>query len=160
METKTCTTCLKEKTTDNFRSAHKRRFPQRLRAVCKPCENRYNKAWKRLKTPPSYLSSERKRCASHRNVRRELFSLLGGKCSCCGEKTSDFLTLEHLNRDGSQHRKEFRKARSLYRAVLNEVQKNPSLINSKYAVYCMNCNWAERNGKKCPHKSLVNTIED
>lgn len=70
----------------------------------------------------------------------------GGKCTCCGETEIAFLTLEHLNGDGARHRKECGSSHGTYRDVIDRG------FPKEYTILCMNCNYAERKGDKCPHK--------
>jgi hypothetical protein len=70
----------------------------------------------------------------------------GALCSCCGETRRRFLTLEHLNQDGKQHRKNRSHATGVYKDVIDQ-----GFPKDKFAVMCLNCNWARRFGP-CPHE--------
>lgn len=82
------------------------------------------------------------------HVKLTLINGYGGKCTCCGEHRFDFLTLEHVNRDGKEHREEF-SGYAIYRQVIKEN------FPPRYTILCMNCNFATRFGKICPHKMEV-----
>lgn len=69
----------------------------------------------------------------------------GGCCACCGETEITFLTVEHLNKDGMAHRD----VRGNFYGYL--VREN--FPQDGLTILCMNCNWAERNGTPCPHKT-------
>lgn len=72
---------------------------------------------------------------------------LGGFCFCCGENEIDFLTLEHLKGDGNVHRAS---GKHIYLDVIKE-----GFPKDRYGVLCMNCNFARRFGKKCPHQKAL-----
>lgn len=100
-----------------------------------------------------YLENKQKHAEAGKKrqhgYKKFIIETLGGKCVCCSENEIVFLTLEHINKDGGAHR---RTKRNIYCEVIREgVPKN------RYTVLCMNCNWAERNGKTCPHKKSAST---
>lgn len=75
-----------------------------------------------------------------------IINAYGGECYCCGEKIREFLTLDHILRDGKIERARF--GNRLYRRVAEA-----GFPKDRYRLACMNCNWAERKGNPCPHKS-------
>lgn len=77
-------------------------------------------------------------------VFEKVLSGYGNKCACCGEQNKEFLTLDHVNRDGASHRK-IRHQYGIYRDVIN------SGFPNNYRILCMNCNWATRYSMVCPH---------
>ena len=83
-------------------------------------------------------------------IKTELVSAYGGKCTCCGENEIRFLTIEHLNRDGQKHRKA---VGNVYRDL-----KKRGYPKDGFTILCMNCNFSERLGEPCPHKLTVNKI--
>lgn len=104
----------------------------------------------RLRT--QYAKHRIKRLASHREYyqrwRDEFLKEYGDKCSCCGESEKGFLTLEHLNGDGKQHRA--------------SVSRNPVSIfidlkkrgwpKDAYTILCFNCNHSKfLNKGTCSH---------
>lgn len=82
-----------------------------------------------------------------KQLRKELIDAYGGCCTCCGEKEDAFLTLEHINGGGKKHRKQYSSHRRLYSAI-----KTEGYPKDKYTILCMNCNFASRCGRICPHK--------
>jgi hypothetical protein len=72
-----------------------------------------------------------------------MLAAYGGRCSCCGETETAFLTLEHLNGDGAAHRRE------VHDAVAD--LRRRGWPKGEHTVLCMNCNWARRVGR-CPHE--------
>lgn len=80
-------------------------------------------------------------------LRSEVMNAYGGpRCVCCGETLVEFLTLDHKDGGGNQHRKEVR----------NQVYRWLKLRNFPpgFQVLCMNCNWAKGKYGECPHKRL------
>jgi hypothetical protein len=70
----------------------------------------------------------------------------GGKCVCCGEMAIEFLSIDHVNNDGAEHRK----------TVLGQGRIYPWLVQqgfpSGFQVLCMNCNTAKGFYGECPHE--------
>lgn len=75
-----------------------------------------------------------------------ILNAYGAKCACCGEEHKRFLTLEHLAQDGKAHRQRRSHATGVYKDVIDQ-----GFPRDKYAVMCLNCNWARRFGP-CPHE--------
>ena len=79
-------------------------------------------------------------------VRAEMIAAYGSRCACCGESQPGFLTIEHTNRDGGAHRK----AKGGNYGVWADLKKR-DWPKDGYELRCMNCNWATRFGRPCPH---------
>ena len=58
------------------------------------------------------------------------------RCACCGENEVEFLAIDHMHRDGAQHRREVRPS-AIYRWLIKH--KFPPGIQ----VLCHNCNLAK-----------------
>ena len=85
------------------------------------------------------------------NIRNDVIQAYGGKCACCGEIKSQFLTIDHTNNDGNIERKLFKRNAV---AILKKIQKEN--YPSSYQILCWNCNVARHiNGGTCPHKQKV-----
>lgn len=81
-------------------------------------------------------------------MRRMVMDAYGGPvCACCGETIYEFLTIDHMNNDGADHRRAI--GQHLYRWLIeNDYPEG-------FQVLCMNCNYGkQRNGGVCPHKDL------
>lgn len=79
----------------------------------------------------------------------------GYKCACCGETEPLFLSIDHVNNDGKEHRKQL--------GTLGGAKFYKDLRErgwpEGFQVLCMNCNHGRhRNGGICPHKEGVTTI--
>lgn len=82
--------------------------------------------------------------------RREVFEAYGGICACCGEAEPTFLTIDHIDNDGAEHRRLLKNSGgSAFFAWLR--QHN---FPTGFQVLCRNCNWGKHaNGGICPHKN-------
>lgn len=83
--------------------------------------------------------------------RQRVLQHYGGKCVCCCEADLRFLTLDHVNDDGSSHRKDITVVYGGYAIISWAIKNNfpPTL-----QVLCFNCNCGKQiNGGVCPHKS-------
>jgi hypothetical protein len=62
------------------------------------------------------LEKERKQSFEYnRLVRIEVLSHYGGKCSFCGDSNLNHLSIDHINNDGAEHRRNGFKSGKLYR---------------------------------------------
>lgn len=80
-------------------------------------------------------------------LRAEFIQAYGGKCACCGEAEPAFLTLEHKNRDGAAHRKQF----STSTQILAHL-RSLGWPKEDYEILCFNCNRASWEQGICPHR--------
>ena len=81
-----------------------------------------------------------------KQVKTKVIAHYGGKCECCGEREHDFLTIDHKNMTGMEHRRQVKAAKDII--FLIEKQNCPP----EYRILCFNCNWATRRGTTCPHQ--------
>lgn len=90
----------------------------------------------------------------NRNYMREIFlealkAYGGPTCVCCGESNIFFLTLDHVNNDGAEHRRRTKGASGKTLAWVLKKEGYPPGIQ----VLCFNCNCGRaRNGGICPHR--------
>lgn len=82
----------------------------------------------------------------YRRVKEKLLNHYGNRCACCGETEEAFLTIDHVNGNGSLERKQYR----------TTVQMGVSIIRrgfpSDYQILCFNCNNGKRRTGVCPHQ--------
>lgn len=81
-----------------------------------------------------------------RILRGKLFSMYGNACKCCGETQEEFLTIDHINNDGKEHRETTPNTFKRWEEMLATYR--PDL----YQTLCMNCNWGKQQFGVCPHK--------
>jgi hypothetical protein len=80
---------------------------------------------------------------------------LGGKCACCGETMREFLTVDHVNGDGSEHRKALSgNSRSSSIQIYREIRRL-GYPRDRFRVLCFNCNCAIGCWGYCPHTSAT-----
>ncbi len=80
-------------------------------------------------------------------------------CACCGENLIEFLTLDHINGDGANHREMVsgRKRTAKYGMDLYHFLYARNFPDKdKLQVLCYNCNCAKRTDLVCPHQKLKN----
>ena len=78
------------------------------------------------------------------NLRKAVIAVLGGRCTCCGEATPEFLAVDHVHNNGADHRKQM--ARETLLRWLKANGPHPD-----FQLLCHNCNMAKSWGL-CPHK--------
>ena len=86
------------------------------------------------------------------HYKKEVIGHYGGLCACCGEANLAFLSIDHINDNGREHKGLGRtryKGLPLYRYLKNH--NYPEGIQ----VLCLNCNIGKKNNKgTCPHKII------
>ena len=89
-------------------------------------------------------------------TKAEFVAAYGGRCACCGETELVFLSLDHINGGGNQHRMSF--SGNGGRKLLQEATAAgwPDI----YRVLCMNCQFGTRYGKVCPHRADDDRCDD
>ena len=83
----------------------------------------------------------------NRELKLEVYEAYGGAtCKCCKETTECFLTIDHINNDGAEHRKQIGRT-----SILRWLKQNN--YPDGFQVLCFNCNLGRRlNGGICPHQ--------
>lgn len=132
-----CTKCEIEKPLEEFPRLGKSRW-------CKACFKSY---WYFYHKPRKRLDKKRQQLA----IRTEMIHVYGGKCDCCGESTPEFLTIDHINGGGNQHRKEL--GRTGWRFYL--WLKKQGWPKEIFQLLYMNCNMAKHHFGGCPHERSV-----
>ncbi len=81
------------------------------------------------------------------DLQRQVIDGYGGCCACCGEARYLFLSVDHVDGNGAQHRKELGYGNR--RLLLQIIAAG---FPPEYQVLCFNCNCGRaRNGGICPH---------
>lgn len=133
--------------TDNNRNNYCKRVNYK---ICKRCYN--NKKYdERKNNRENYLASRK---LYRDNLRKKAFEFCGGaKCTCCGESTEKFLTIDHINNDGNLDRKNGLRSSDLYLAIING-KRDKSVLR----VLCYNCNLTRNTIGECPHKIMSSKL--
>ncbi len=68
------------------------------------------------------------------------------KCKCCNERRTEFLTIDHIDRDGKAHRK------SAKGSYVSQIVKG--IYKGRLRILCYNCNSGRERtkDKRCPHE--------
>jgi hypothetical protein len=117
----------------------------RISRACRICTRLQAK-----KDSKSIISSKRARGEYYWNI---ILATYGPVCKCCGETERGFLTLDHINGhgEGYHHRKEKGcYGVGMYRDIIKQ-----GCPKDRYRILCIQCNWATRYGKPCPHTLKV-----
>lgn len=77
----------------------------------------------------------------YRELRYAAVAAYGGKCVCCGEDHTCFLTIDHVHNDGAQHRAEMgsRSGSHFYQWL----KRNGFPQDGRFQVLCFSCNFAK-----------------
>jgi hypothetical protein len=89
--------------------------------------------------------------AKHAKLKEQVFNAYGDKCACCGESEPFFLSIDHIDNNGSEMRNSGEHGRG-GTTFYQYLRKNN--FPDGFQVLCMNCNIGKhRNGGVCPHQS-------
>jgi len=93
---------------------------------------------------------------NRRLLRSEFIENYGGACECCGEKTAEFLTMEHKKNNGAEERRLYGRRGATLR-ILQKLHRLGWPKTEEYGILCFNCNCAKAfsPGHICPHKRSV-----
>lgn len=128
--------------------------------ICKNCTKARNRLYylehkqKILEQVKAYQENHREelrplKFLAHRQrymmYRRKVFEHYGLSCKCCGELTFELLTIDHINNDGEEHRRQ-----------IGQAQLYPWLVKNSFPegfqTLCHNCNFGKMRYGICPHK--------
>lgn len=110
-------------------------------AICKDCWSERSRRWHRKHQKT--INARHKQAMI--DLRQEVLDVYGGECACCGEKTPEFLTIDHVKNDGKVHRQDI--GWSIYRWL-----KKNGFPKRGFQLLCYNCNMAKARYGKCPHR--------
>lgn len=99
----------------------------------------------KINNPEKFVARDKATQQRRRQIKLDVMQHYGNICQCCGEKELEFLTIDHINGGGTQHRKQLKNA-----TIYGWLKKNN--YPDGFRVLCMNCNFATRFKKECPHK--------
>ena len=171
MEIKICSVCKKGLTLDNFYKNNRGYGLYSLLSDCKKChskrtnewrrknlerdrenKNKYSRDWRR--NHPERAKETRNRC--NEKLKKDIVAYYSNgkmQCNCCGEQEIKFLTIDHINNDGNEHRKVIGiKRTSAGQSFYFWLKRNNYPKGFQILCYNCNCGKAKNNGI-CPHKS-------
>lgn len=145
----------------------------KLRPYCKVCAKEINRRYEKKnfqkrradarersrewyrglkgKEKETYLEKVRNRFKKlHPILRHAVIEGYGGKCACCGETTTAFLNVDHVNNDGYIARKNGHHPTSAQQFLRWLIKNN---FPKTFQLLCWNCNLGKAfNGGICPHQ--------
>jgi len=129
--------------------ARRNGYPSSLRCLCMNCNiTEFYKFRRKIVPVPSVKAETRKERHKYASIlnreklRRETMAAYGGKCECCEYDKIEALTLDHVNRDGAEFR---RNVAGGGHKTYQWVKKNN--YPSTFRCLCMNCNVSAHRGK-------------
>lgn len=137
----TCSTCR----ASGARSKAKRRAQGKCHECSEPSE-----AGKRLcrKCSDKHLTYKRERRLEQKKL---VYDHYGRACACCGETEPAFLTIDHVDGGGGEHRKK------IGARIYDWLIKNG--FPAGFRVLCYNCNCARGHYGSCPHEARGSCLE-
>jgi len=119
------------------------RKPRPGRALCTKCSNR--KLGRYYRYREQMLSHQQKYI---RRMRLATLDAYGGPvCKCCGDKNEEFLTIDHIDGRGAEHRRTIKRGGHSFYLWLKQ-----NGFPKGFRVLCMNCNFSLGMRGYCPHK--------
>jgi len=104
-----------------------------------------------LKDPEAYRAYQARWAKEdHAKRRLRVIEHYGHRCMCCGEGALAFLTMDHVNEGGNEHRRSMTKSGKIAGSTVfyKWIEKNN--YPPEFQVLCHNCNFAKSHGG-CPH---------
>jgi hypothetical protein len=155
-----CNSCRSEYAIRKYHEKRSKLSHHGLKALKAKINKRQNsrRAERLASMPPDELAAYRDRTNNDQAVARfkardAVYQAYGGYvCSCCGETEPSFLSIDHINNDGAEHKRSnnLRTGQQMYRWLA----KNG--FPKGFQVLCMNCQWGKRNNNGvCPHSGKV-----
>jgi hypothetical protein len=93
---------------------------------------------------------------SHQNLKFSVLAIYSEgqpECSCCGETEISFLSIDHINNDGADHRRKFARKYCTFRGYQFYLWLRKYGFPEGFQVLCMNCQFGKKhNAGICPHK--------
>lgn len=122
-------------------------------SLCKLCVLKRSRKYDTEEITKNYrtLLQRRKEGKSRQLIlRQKLIEGYGRKCQCCGEVDYMFLTIDHINNDGTEERKSFKNdMNKFYRYLINN-----NFPKDNYQLLCYNCNCCRGFYGKCYHQLI------
>lgn len=126
--------------------------------VCRDCGAALDPTSKAHHCEPCLVRHRRTTKSNKLRRKVECFNAYGGcRCECCGEMILEFLTIDHIDDSGADHRRAIN-VQGGHR-FYGWLKKNG--YPSGYQVLCFNCQWGKRLGAGgvCPHKNKIGQAE-
>ena len=115
------------------------------RNICKKCARYYQRCWY-LKNRTRLRDAEKER---RKDYKRRIVDHYGGKCACCGEDRIEFMSVDHIEGGGNEHRRKVAGGRGgtgFYQWIIRN--NYPEGLQ----ILCENCNQSKGRYGYCPHE--------
>jgi hypothetical protein len=157
-----CVPCAARACTAAVKSSQRRRQRFRRAGLCQDCGERKPRAHRIycrscVKRREARYAIHRERYiadhkVAHQALKLRVFEAYGGAaCACCGESRLEFLSIDHIDNKGNEHRRAVfgdNRGGNIYGWL--KARKFPK----GFRVLCMNCNFAIGHYTKvCPHET-------
>jgi hypothetical protein len=129
------------------------RPPPEGRRLCDPCATyaSEDRAKRRAQDPEGDREKHRVWLAgSRRAARATVMQMYGGRCACCGETQIEFLTIDHINGNGIEHRASLGISKSNHSSFYAKLAQEPK--RDDLMILCANCHMAKDLFGGCPHQ--------
>lgn len=152
---KKCSKCQQWKKLDHFRK--RKMYKDGYDCWCEKCKKSYDRKYqKRTGKSKQYYQDHKEELQkyardAYAKLKKQVYDHYENICACCGETEEKFLTIEHKNGNGTQHRVQVGGGgERMYRWIVkNDYPPDIELL-------CANCNLGKyRNNGICPHKGRV-----
>lgn len=120
--------------------------------------NELNREWRERNDVQWKQIAKRSTAKYKERLRREFVEAYGGKCACCGIDEKEFLTADHIGGGGAAERRALG-WRALGTSFYLHLKKQ-GWPKDRYRLLCMNCNFATRHGKTCPHQRKLEVVPE
>ena len=148
MSSKICSACKISKPSTEYRK--NKSAKDGLNTYCKPCHSENVKQW-RLKNP----KQKRLQGKKYRDkLRQEVLDAYGNVCVCCGEDNEQFLSIDHINNNGAQHRREISGRRTAAGVSSYRWLRKHKFPKDNFQLLCYNCNIGKQLYNGCPHNKF------
>ncbi len=155
-----CKSCKEEKPFQHYQNGSGRTYYRKMCVMCwsdhrKPYQSKYRadnvvqlSVYHKDKHERNKTNRNENSKRYYRKLQKIVFDHYGSKCACCGEDEQIFLSIDHKNNDGAEHRKKIGIGHILFRWIIDH--DFPDTLQ----LLCCNCNLGKhRNGGVCPHES-------
>ncbi len=118
----------------------------RTRLICRECRKEISRRWWSANRARHNLTMR----LQHDRRRAAVILAYGSACECCGERTPDFLNMDHIAGDGKSHRAEIGYGANFYRWLIRN-----NFPRGNFRLLCYNCNMTRGRLGYCPHEALA-----
>jgi len=146
-----------QKTKGAAQKRYKERNKEKVAADQKERKERYKQEGRCTVCGKKPLASETmcqkccERNLNHYYSRKQMvYEHYGAICNCCGTTQEEFLTIDHINDDGAEHRKTLPSSGTGGTIYSYLIENN--FPEDDFQILCWNCQWGKKKNGVCPHQ--------